>query len=691
MNRKTKALCHTSASLLVLCLMTTAAQAQTEAAQETASATEDAQDNSLTIPEIIITAQKREQKLMDVSLAVTAVTGSEIEDKGYTNIADLLQRAPGVSVTSGSVQIRGISSLFGSATVGYYLDEIPFSFSISTILPDVRSWDLERVEVLRGPQGTLYGANSIGGTIRTLTKNPDLSSFEAKGEASVGSIKGGEEVWEVKGAVNLPIIEDRVALRVAATHGENGGYNDSPLGENINDQNNTTFRAKLALAPTDTTHITLSAWTSDTDTDNPVDTDRDHVGTIPLATSSALKYETYSGVIEQEAPGFNIVSASSYLHLASDNFSATFLAPGFAVPVTSSIDAKTFAQEIRLVSSGSGAFQWTAGGYYQHSKEDAATDIPGLYTDTNVSKSTAWALFGEAGYTLGALEVTAGLRYFHDKRTSDEVYVGSPLPTVEGTYDTFNPKFNLAWHASETSMFYGTISKGFRSGQNQPAVSAYLAALYGVDVPNQIDPETLWSYEVGNKTTLLDGKMTVEAALYYNDWRDLQVTVQATSIVGALVNAGKARAYGADLAITVRPIEGLSLTASGNINDSEFGSTVPTAFDKGDRIVNVPKYTFNASATYTATLTDSLSFFSFAELQQGGRRYLKAQGLSGQSDPQSLLNARVGVEGGNWGLYLTGTNLLNEDGFASVPLSSTNFEGTVPQPRTLGLLLRTNF
>jgi outer membrane receptor protein involved in Fe transport len=219
----------------------------------------------------------------------------------------------------------------------------------------------------------------------------------------------------------------------------------------------------------------------------------------------------------------------------------------------------------------------------------------------------------------------------------------------------------------------------------------FTAALFGIDVPSQIDPETLWSYEIGNKTTFLDGRLTVETALYYNDWKDLQVTIVAGGALGALVNAGKAHAFGADLAVTYRPVTGLSLSLSGNVNESKLDSTVPTAFNKGDRIVNVPRYTVNASASYTTPITDSLDFFGFAELQQGDRRFLSAQGLSGKSDPQSILNARIGIEGKSWGAYLTATNLLDERGFTYPPLSTTNFEGSIPRPRTIGILLRANY
>ncbi|QIB67006.1 TonB-dependent receptor [Kineobactrum salinum] len=332
------------------------------------------------------------------------------------------------------------------------------------------------------------------------------------------------------------------------------------------------------------------------------------------------------------------------------------------------------------------------GGYYQDGTEDSAQVIPGLSESSQRDKSKAWAVFGEGGYRFDVLEATAGLRYFHDRRTQDAVVVGiPPLARVEGSYHTLNPKFTLSWHLNDNSHFYGTVSKGFRSGQNQPASALFVANLSGIDVPTQIDPETLWSYEIGNKSILMNGKLTMEGALYYNDWKDLQVAITAGGIVGALVNAGEAHSLGAELAVSYRPVRGLNLAISGNVNESKLDSTVPTAFNKGDRIFNVPRYTLTASATYTAPLSGGLNFFGFTELQQGARRYLSTQGFTGESDPQSILNARIGVEGNRWGTYLTAENLLDESGYTQAAISSTDFNTTIPQPRTIGLLLRTNY
>lgn len=684
----------TSFSVAVGLALIAANSAAAQQAQRTGglASRENAQD-SPGVDEIVVTAQKREQRLLDVPIAVTAVTGEEIENKGYANIVSLLNRSPGVSSAGGSVQIRGISSRFGAATVGYYLDELPFSFINNTASPDVRAWDLERVEVLRGPQGTLYGANSTGGTVRILTKNPNLRELEAKGEVSAGSIADGSEEWEVKGAINVPLVTDRIAIRLAGTHYRNNGFIDSPLGRDINDSEITLLRGKLMLAPFDGTSITLSAWGQDTIFENNSTTGRNRRSAVATPTPNSTKFRTYSGIIEQDGPGFNIVSATSYLKLDQASSTSANLGAG-VVTITSGTLAETFSQEVRLVSSGSGPFHWTAGGFYQHAVQDTIANLPGFYISTSTDKSEAWAVFGEGSYRFGALEATVGGRYFRDKRTSNtalSILPPSFYPTVDGSYDSFNPKFNLAWHADANSLFYANVAKGFRSGQNQPASSLATAAARGIVVPAQIAPETLWSYEVGNKSSFLDGKLTVEAALYYNDWKDLQVTIQLAGGLGALVNGGKAHAMGADLVITARPVPGLTLAISGNVNESKFDSTVPTAFNEGDRIVNVPEYTFNTSATYTAPMSRSLDFFAYTELQQTPALEYKLQGLSGTSDPQSLVNVRIGVEGKSWGAYLTIQNLLDEEGFNFPPLATTSFQSTVAQPQTFGILLRSNF
>ena len=165
---------------------------------------------------ITVTAQKREENLLDVPLSISAFTNNMLQDMGASELADFLQTAPGVGIIddqSGTqlIQIRGVNSTYGNALVGYYLDELPFTLIGNTQVPDVRTYDLERVEVLRGPQGTLYGDGSIGGTIRILTKNPVLDQFQASGEVDGIATAHGDSSWAAKGMLNVPFAKDTLA------------------------------------------------------------------------------------------------------------------------------------------------------------------------------------------------------------------------------------------------------------------------------------------------------------------------------------------------------------------------------------------------------------------------------------------------------------------------------------------------
>ena len=208
--------------------------------------------------EIYVTARKRQERAIDVPIAISAVSGADLEKRGVQNLANFLQEAPGVGIYDRGnglmkITIRGVSTSLGANENGYYLDDLPFTGVTVPLSPDVRAWDLDRVEVLRGPQGTLFGEGSLGGTVRVLTKNADLDNWEAKGSAYLSDTKGGGTNQGIKGAFNAPIVPGILGVRVAGTAEHLPGWIDnSTTGErNLNDQTFTTFRAKALFKPTD--------------------------------------------------------------------------------------------------------------------------------------------------------------------------------------------------------------------------------------------------------------------------------------------------------------------------------------------------------------------------------------------------------------------------------------------------------
>lgn len=656
-----------------------------------ASAQEVAQSSGQ-LEEVIVTAQKREQALLEVPISVSAFTGATLEKIGANQLADFLQTAPGVSLVDSqdgfqSINIRGIASTYGDSPVGYYLDEVSFSLIGNTVLPSLRTYDLDRVEVLRGPQGTLYGDGSLGGVIRVLTRNPNLSEFEANADLTGSQTEHSDgENWAAKAMVNVPLVTDKVALRVVATKEDYDGWVDNTLTgqDDFNDREFTTYRAKLRIAPIENLDVVLAAWHHE---------EEGLSGTsLPDRTSNLVsnddrfEYDIYSLTANYDFGPVSLLSATSIMDWSQ--FTVGELA-GFPTNIDQSQDL--VQQEFRLTSSGEG-FRWTAGAYYREIERDTRA----LYFGQNFiqfSDSKAWAVFGEMTWPLfdNKLEATLGLRYFEDERSRrDEPDL---IGQVESKFDNVSPRVNIAWHPSDDWMIYGNVGKGFRSGQIQPVVSIIVARSYGIDVPVGIDADEAWSYEVGIKGTALDKRLQLEAAVYYNDWSKLLLnqSLGPDGQISALLNGGTAGVLGVELNAIFIVMPGLSLQAGASVNDAEYKEAVPGAgINEGDRIAGVPKTTWNAAVTYERPMTASLTAFARAGVQYTSERF--GIGLtSTPSDDLTTVDARLGLEGEHWGAFLFGDNLTDENGALTAIGLGALGQANRYRPRTVGLNLRISF
>ena len=652
-----------------------------------ATAQTDAGDEPF-IEEVIVTALKREQALLDTPISVSAFTGNYLEDIGASQMADFLQSAPGASIVDSSngdqvIAIRGISSTFGDSPVGYYLDEVPFNLISITLVPDVRTFDIERIEVLRGPQGTLYGASSIGGTVRILTRDPVFNEFQGKVDLSGSSTSGGGENYGAKAAINIPLVDDRLALRLVGTTEDYDGWLDQPLSglENVNDREIDTVRAKLRWAPTDSVELVLGAWTYDSDAGAGTwgNDDGEFVG---LLNPTTMEYDLLSALLTINTKHFDIVSSTSYMDTSQTT--------GGFIEFTRPAD--TFAQELRFSSTGDGPWHWTAGAFYRDLTTGFAFSFGGVDTVQDTSSET-YSVFGELTYAFSdQLEGTVGLRQFEDKRNRLDT-TGLGIVDIEAKYSDTSPRFNLAWRPNEDVLVYGNIAKGFRSGFQQPGISLLFADLLGIPIPDSADPETAWSYEVGTKTQLADGRVVLEAAAYYIDWNNLQTVIFVIpGALGAIINAGKATAIGLDFAITAVPMEGLELAFSGNINQSEYGEDVfdvaGTVVEDGQQIQGFPDLILAGSATYRWPIGDGgLQGIGFFRVEHTGVRTRNFGSSTTEGDKITQASLRLGVESGKWGAYLFANNLFNEDGAVNGPIITTGAAVRL-RPRTIGLNVR---
>lgn len=665
---------------------------------------QDAESDESKDAEIIVTAQKREQSLLEVPLAIQAISGAELEETGSKELNDLIESIPGASSVSRTapgfetIQIRGIASgTTGDATVGYYVDDVPFSVPNLQLAPPSRLFDLQRVEILRGPQGTLYGQGAMGGTIRMVTASPDYDDVLGRAQFELSDTSGGEMNWAADGVVNVPVIKDSVALRVSGGYESVGGFADlaRPSGagfavsrRNVNDQESWNIRGKLGIKASETVDIELGAWRVENNLDfrntmDSADPPQYNDTTGPDARPNYIKttLTLLSGVINADLGGAKLTSSTSYIDSLLD-FDASFLtSPLFGsgfLRNDSSFKTKALTQEIRLASNGDGPFTWLVGGYYSDGKINsdiclglivpcAAPFPPFNINSAGQIKTKAFALFGELSYALfdDRLVATVGGRYFEDKRSTSgfDRYTNAATAPVSGKFDTFNPRFNLSYKVSDNFLFYGNVAKGFRSGSFQTAAQAAAAsAALGVTIPIDIQPDKVWSYEVGAKGKLFDGLLSLDTAFYQIDWSNIQLQTTING-VATLSNGGNARSKGIDLGIILRPVSGLQLSAVGNINETEFTSVLPAIVAlnplaaPGSRVPGVPKSSLSLSASYDWNVGGDIDAtlaagYTFRNAQ------LDSTGLS--SDKLNEFNLRAGIGKDGWRFQIFGDNLFNK-------------------------------
>ncbi len=700
-----------------------------------------AQEDELIIEEVIVTAQKREQAAQDIPISLFAVTGDSLEQAGINSLEGIRDIAAGleiVSVNPGAVQIamRGVTNLSGgiesTAAVGYYLDETPVS-SFATAMPEFAMWDANRVEVLRGPQGTLFGEGSMGGTIRVITNKPDSSDFYGRVQGEVSTVDGGKSGWAGRGVVNIPLAEDTLALRLTLSHIDRGGWVEVPdIDEkDTNTIQSTDLRAALRWTPNDKLTVDLSYMYQDLELDNtfgqtspgvldPQD-QLSYAGPVGQLSTEASDYDLFNLTIDYDLGFASLVSATSSFN--QDRFWLDDLGPqmplffGTSGPSSNSPGSTTvdvFTQEFRLVSIGDERLDWTTGVFYKTNDREAEQafyfDLPdwGLVdkaASLQESSADSWAVFAEIDFEFtDRWSGQLGGRYYSDDREltttdlEDSLIFGTVAGTVtsgSGSDSHFSPKLALTWTGDDT-LFYAKVANGFRSGGTNPNQSfrpEQIPAVYG--------PEELWSYELGLKNTLAGGQVQLNAYVYFNDWTDLQLGfVTDDGLFGYTENAGSAESTGGELEFLWLPTDRLTWAVNLGYTNAKITEDVYNAFDeliaaKGNRIPFVPKWSLGTTLDYIWPVSDSLEGVvhlgyafrdsNFSEPSNDEER---------ENDKYSQVTLRGGIQGERWGLYAFVTNLLNEKDttyklrpVAATPLTYT----TYVRPRTIGVEATWNF
>lgn len=675
--------------------------------------------------EIVVTAQKREENIFDVPLAVQALGAEQLENAGVSNVADLTTLIPGASVVSSNtpgfdtIQIRGISSgTTGDGLVGYYVDETPFGIPNLQLSPPAGLLDVARVEVIRGPSGTLYGQGSMGGTIKLVTARPDSTAFSGQIEAQGSTTEGGGDNYSVSGVVNIPVVRDRFAVRIAAAYDELGGYAEfddlltlTPDGDDVNDFTGVNVRATALWTPTPDLSVSGMYWRIDNQqgANNSLDSLVPNAPTIralgrgPGFTN--VDMDLYSLTLDWDTAIGTLTSNSSYVDHTLD-YDVPFV---ISFVNDSTFDTTSFTQELRLASNGEGPLSWLVGGFFRDATIDSdicvyttasCGPLTSLINIVGPLDTTSWSVFGEASLELfgGKLVPLVGLRYFEDDRSARGIDRNTLVASnTSASWDSLSPRFNLTYNASDDLLFYFNAANGFRSGALQtPSQATAANAALGLPpgtIGVQIDPDELWTYEFGGRWRSADRTFTLEASVYRTDWSDIQTQFASAAVV-SVANAGEAEITGLDVGVLWRATDSLSFRLVGNVNNAEITSapaalSAATAIDPGERMPNVPGRNYTISADYERDV--SLLGGSVFSLY-GGYAYRDEQidaTTGARSGELNDLTLRAGIERGNWRLQVFALNALDDVDPSSVAPASLVYQ--ILYPRRVGVSLGVDF
>lgn len=704
--------------------------------------------------DIVVTAQKRSQMLIDVPQSISVVTGATLEAQQAVSFQDYLKLVPGLQLsqdTPGAARliVRGINTGGVASTVAVYVDETPFGSSSGLVngailAGDFDTFDISRIEVLRGPQGTFYGASSLGGVLKFVTNAPDLTKTVVRGRAGVETVKGGDIGYYGNAVVNIPLAPT-FAVRASGYYHKDGGFIDS-IGTGASDKQNNINSAKTyggrvsaLFEPSDKFSLRASAFLQNIEANAPstVESDPNTLATLyGRQTQSQFvpqflntKYRVYNATGHLDLGVFDVTSSTSYATLHQTNRQdATFNLSGlinaiFGVPnelyLAQNTNDDKFTQELRLTKS-LGFVDLLGGAYYTHEKgvirQEFVAVVPGTLTPATGLPQLALvnlrstykeiAGFANATVHLGSrFDIDLGGRYSRNNQRANQDTAGAlaggtnVLPTAtssEGVW-TYSaaPKFKFDDNVS----VYGRVAKGFRPGG--PNV---LPPNPPPGTPTSYASDSLTSYEVGIKGQTPDRTFSLDADIFYIDWKNIQLLAVVNGF-GINTNAGRARSDGFEVTATVRPTPGLDLSVNGAYTHSRLVDDTPTIVGgkAGDALPFTPKYSVNLNGDYTWSLgTNSTAFVGassrFLSKQPGAfdGTFRAANARQRQLPSYTVVDLRAGVDFGRISLEAYAKNVGNAEGKTSTGAQTANGGPLNPggaiatgviRPRTIGIAL----
>lgn len=751
-----KGLAYTT-SLVALMVAAAPAAAQDDAATA-------AQDGSATDRnEIVVTATRRAERLQDVPLSVTAFDQAELTQKGIVGYEELARQTPGAvlnqaSANNSRLTARGISTNGWGAglqtTTTIYLDELPLTTIGNSVTLNPAMYDVERVEFLRGPQGTLFGSGSLSGALRVLTRSPDLRKFDVSGLADIGlTPDGGGARQRYNAMVNAPLVEGVLGLRVVGFYRNEEGYVDN-IGtgvKNSNTLNDWGGRATLLFRPTNRLSIRLMAFYEDSEPrDSSLITpslgDRKRYSIVPDAYTSRISI--YNGTLDYQFDGVTLTSSTTY-SAAEGRFdvdlAGTFPALNIPFILADGYEARTFVQETRLASDGGGLFDFVVGGFYMAREIEidgeylstqafltarGITGLPNAVFSKFGSESRTYELagFGELTFNpTDKISITGGLRYGKYGGTLDTragyntayftyalFNIPGPLaltPTAAATLEfpgaaRASWKGSIAYRPNRDLTLYGTVSTGYRTPvYNGRAGSVSIVNPADLVIPPGAGSDNLTNYELGMKGRWFDGKLSANIALYYIDWRNIQVQANRQSdSVQFSTNIGGAASKGVEVEILLVPSPWLTLGLNGSLNDARVTKiTAQEAIISGavpDARLASPHVQGSFFGTFSYDVGSQAKGFTSFQLQYvdsfpNGFPNVPGTGapsaLYGFTDSYAYFNIQTGVTIGEFNVTLYAENLGNSRATTYIhPEAFVYSRYAILRPRTFGIRLGYN-
>jgi iron complex outermembrane recepter protein len=692
--------------------------------------------------EIIVTAEKRSERLQDVPVPVTVLSGADLVENNQTRLQDYYASVPGLSVVGGSssstfqtVSIRGITTGTGTnPTVGITIDDVPYgsatSLGYGNVVPDLDPDDLARIEVLRGPQGTLYGASSMGGLIKFVTLDPSTSDFSGRAQAGLDGVHNGAEAgYNFRASVNVPL-SDTLAIRASAFTRKDPGYIDNPVlhTDGVNDQQVSGGRLAGLWRPSEALSLKVSALYQSFSADgvNDVtpglgDLQQNYIRGVGASSGNI---QAYSATLTAKLGNVDLTALSGYNtrhgHIVIDETAAFggLVQPLYGVGGAGLIDDNNtdrFTQEIRLSGPIGDRIDWLLGGIYTHEDSSITQEIPAInpasgavvaigYQSTFPSTYREYAAFADLTFHItDQFDVQAGVRGGHIKQTFQQTTVdplftgGSTALSVGSTENAsaspvtylLTPRFKV----SNDLMVYARFASGYRVG----GPNAALCTTY--HFPCQFGPDKTKDYEVGAKSDFLDHRLSFDASLYYIDWKNIQLNaIDPVSHQTFNSNTSHAKSQGVELAVKAKPRTGLTIAVQAAYDDAVltqgFPATVTLFGPSGSRLPYTSRFSGSVSidqrfpiGAVTGSVGASASYVGDRLGNFSGSASAPRQNL-----PEYVrTDLRAGVEYHTWSYNFFANNVFDRRGLLDGPLDTFAPALIYIQPRTIGLNVAKTF